>query len=155
MIRFTARTSRGGGTQFADALIRAARPIVRAATERCGRQAQQNILANIAATTGQRKGKARSEPLADASRYPYRVNTSQRGAQLNFRVDGSAAFKAKFGALNYGSGSHTIAPVNAAALSNPADGFFSRTPVTHPGTDARRFYEDGIQEAVDNFESFL
>lgn len=156
MIRFTSRTFRGGGTEFADALVAAARPVIRAGAEACGRQAQLNILAHIASTTGKRKGKPRSEPLADTARYPYRVNTSTRGAQLNFSVDGSAAFKAKFGSLNYGSPSHTIAPRFKRALWNPADSFGPvRGAVTHPGTEGRRFYEDGIQEALDDFESFL
>lgn len=157
MIRFTARTFRGGGTEFENALIAAARPVIRAGADACGRQAQQNILGYIASTTGTRKGKARSEPLADTARYPFRVNTSTRGAQLVFSVDGSAAFKAKFGSLNYGSRSgYRIAPRQKKALYNPADTFGPMFgAVTHPGVAGRHFYEDGIKDAVDNFETFL
>jgi hypothetical protein len=162
MIRFKASTFRGGGTTFEDAMVAAVRPIVRSAAERCGKAAQDNILAHIDATTGKRQGKARSEPLLDAARYPYDVVSSAKAVRLVFKVSGSAKFKAKFGSLNYGSDAHVIAPVNADRLANPQyrsarypRGFFSRGPVIHPGTSGRRFFEDGIEEAVDQFATFL
>jgi hypothetical protein len=163
VMRFKASTFRGGGSQFEDALVNATRPIVRTAAERCGAEAQNRILANIDATTGKRQGKARSEPLLDAARYPYEVISSTRLVRLVFKVSGSAAFKAKFGSLNYGSVEHEISPVNAQALGNPQyrsarypNGFFSRGTVVHPGNPVgRRFFEDGIEEAVDQFATFL
>jgi hypothetical protein len=159
MMRFKASTFRGGGSTFEDAMVNAARPIVRAAAERCGRAAQDHILDRIDATTGKRQGKSRSEPLLDAARYPYEVVSSTRNVRLVFKVSGSAAFKAKFGSLNYGSVEHTIP---GARMSNPqfrgpgyAKPFFAKGAVTHPGTAARNFFEDGIEQAVDQFASFL
>ena len=159
-IRFTAQTFRGGGQVFERALIDAARPVIRNACNECADQAKHNIVSNIRATTGQRQGKARSEPLADEARYPVTVNTSNTGAQMNFRVVGSAAFKAKFGALNYGSGPHEISGAKMGNVDNPSTdrrkkGFFAVGTVTHPGTAGRRFFEDGIEQALSDFRRFL
>lgn len=159
-IRFTARTFRGGGQVFERALIDAARPVIRNACEQTAEVASRSI-ANLAdARTGSRQGKARSEPLADPARYPTRVNTSPTGAQMVFRVDGSAAFKAKFGALNYGSKPHQISGGKMGNPANPSNrpnkkGFFAVGTVWHPGTTGRHFFEDGIEQALSQFRSFL
>lgn len=159
-IRFTSRAFiRGGTVRLADAIINSTRPVVRTACHETGKRAQQNILAIIGSTYGQRRGKQRSEPLANRSRYPYRVNTSRRGAQIVFRVDGSFEFKQKFGALNFGTSPHVIAPVNAPWLANPEDDFFSPVPVMWTPTNGSKwgthFYEEGIQEALDEFPTLL
>ena len=159
VMRFKASTFRSGGSQFEDALINAARPIIRAAAERCGRAAQEHILDRIEATTGKRQGKARSEPLASPAHYPYDVISSSRNVRLVFKVQGSAAFKAKFGALNYGSVAHEIpgAKMSNRQYRGPgyARPFFAKGTVLHPGTSGRHFFEDGITEAVDQFATFL
>ena len=159
-IRFTARTFRGGGTTFEDALINAARPAIRAASEATGQEAQRNIVANASSdyNTGSESSRRRGIPsIADPGQYPYRVNTSPTGAQLVFSVAGPAAFKGKFGALNFGSGSYVIEPRGRPQLGNELDGFIvgRGSNVEHPGHAGTHFYERGIQQAVDNFSSHL
>lgn len=171
-MNFSARTSiAGGSASLARAIVNATRPKLQAAAEATGRDAAEQTARAAASSFGKRKGKPRSEPLADSARYTHRVNTQPRGVQLIFEVEGSNEFKAKFGALNYGSVPHSIAPRARGVLANPQDkgrpkrshngrfarnrGFFSTIPVTHPGTSGKRFWERACRAALDRFGDHL
>lgn len=158
-ITFVGRMEAGGFQRLARPLIERAMPRIVAAAELTVQDAQDAILENIAADFGERKGKARSEPLADRARYPGDVDQRPTGVTIRFKVDGSPAFKAKFGALNYGSGSHDI-PVGTDRRGrrfggNTEANFKSATAVTHPGTTGKRFFERGIDQALQFFRNRL
>jgi len=158
---FNARTSIAGGTQrLARAMVEASKPKLIRAAEATGEDSVGRILGIIGTTYGQRKGKARSEPLFSYDAYIYKINPSARGVELVFSVKGDDAFMKKFGSLNYGSVAHTISP-RGGPLANKADtskrpkGFFSKTAVIHPGTAGSGFWERGIEQALGGFVSRL
>jgi hypothetical protein len=158
-ITFTGRMEAGGFQRLAKGLMDRALPRIENAAELTVTDAQDAILDNIDADFGARQGKARSEPLADRARYPGQVDVRPTGVTIRFKVDGSKEFKAKFGALNYGSGSHEI-PTGTDKRGrsfggNTEAGFRSASTVTHPGTTGKRFFERGIDQALRFFRNRL
>lgn len=164
-IAFTARAGISGGAErLARAMIEASKPKLAAAAEATGEASQDLIVRGIGGTYGERKGKARSEPLATAGNYTYKVNPSPRGVELVFDVTGSPNFLKKFGALNYGAGPHVIAPRASRVLANRQDtsrsprGFFSKDPVlwsTSTGKFGTRFWQAAVKEALDGLPGRL
>lgn len=158
-ITFTGRNQAGGAFNLSRALMAAAMPRIERAAELTIKDAQDGIISNIHATYGQRQGAARSEPLADVARYPGEIETRPTGVTIRFRVEGSPAFLAKWGALNYGAAAHTIAPRNQrGVLANRTTGFFARGPVTWSSSTGKfgtRFWNRAIEDALQFFRHRL
>jgi hypothetical protein len=161
-ITFTGRNTAGSFQRLSAALMKAALPRIERSAEITTQDAQDGILANIAADFGERKGKARSEPLATRSNYECDWDTRPTGVVMRFSVKGSPGFMAKWGALNFGSGEHQIPRSGMPAGRNgrPFIGTVesdmrSSTSVTHPGTTGTRFWNRAIEDALRGFRNRL
>jgi hypothetical protein len=114
--------------------------------------AAPTILQSIAAEAPQSKdGRHRSKSLSDPGSYGHDVSRQARGVRLNIHVMGDHNFKAKFFAINYGSGGHQIPGTPKLRFPGTNDRAGSTVVVKlvgHPGTSGTGFYERGIMRAI-------
>jgi hypothetical protein len=152
---FTAHTTFvGGETALAQAFVEAVKPRFATAAREMSQDSKDLITAN--APVGAQSGR-RSEPLSSRGNYVVSIAEVPQGYVIEWTVQGSSAFLAKFHAQNSGSRPHAITSARKMPFptSDDADAEFFGHSAHHPGTRGTHFYDRAIEVVLSRAQQYL
>lgn len=157
MAIFTAKTTFvGGETALAQAFTEAVKPRFASAARQMSEDSKDLITGN--APVGTPSG-ARSEPLSGRKHYRVTIDEIPQGYLIQWTVEGSRAFLAKFHAQNTGSRGHRIVRTEKPPMPFPGTGDdFAEEfgyVADHPGTSGTRFYDRAIEQVIARVQQYL